>query len=134
MNTFFKVILTFISAIFLFSACTNKDKQDIVGKEFKLINSPSNAEITISFLPDAPRFAGKAPVNRYFGIYTMNGNEIKFFQIGTTMMMGPENLMQAETEYLQALETVESFKLKEKTLLLNGSKTLKFKEIGKIEE
>lgn len=134
MSQFVKVILAFVSAIFLFSACANKSDTSLYGKEFQLINAPDNAEITIGFLGDTPRFAGKAPINRYFGLYTLNGNEIKFYQVGTTMMMGPENLMQAETEYLQDLETIESFKLEGKKLLLKGSKTLEFKEIGKMKE
>lgn len=132
MGTFFKVILAFISAIFLFSACANNTS--IKGKEFQLINAPDNAEITIGFLSNEPRFAGKAAVNRYFGLYIINGNEVTLSQIGSTMMMGPEKLMKAETDYLQSLGTVKTFNFDGKKLILTGSKTLEFKEIGEVKE
>lgn len=134
MSTFFKVILTFISAIFLFSACANKNDASLMGKEFQLINAPENAQITIGFMKSEAKFAGKAAVNRYFGIYTVDGDNIKFSGVGSTMMMGPENLMKAETEYLQSLAAVKTFKINGKKLILNGSKTLEFEQIGEIKE
>jgi len=134
MYRYLRVISAFICAVFLFSACANKNSETITGKEFQLLNAPNNAEITISFFKDEPRFAGKSAVNRYFGNYKIDDNEITFSQIGSTMMMGPEELMIAESEYLNFLNTVKSYKIENKKLYLIGEKTLEFKQISTSEE
>lgn len=45
-----------------------------VDKEYILRNVPDNVHITLGFEGKSNRFFGKSAVNRYFGIYTLDGN------------------------------------------------------------
>ena len=72
--------------------------------------------------PNEPRFAGLAAVNRYFGSYGFDSaGRLELSPAGTTMMMGPMPLMEAEQEYLKILPTVSGFELKGQTLILKTS-------------
>lgn len=122
-------------ALLLLAAC-NKGNDTFVGHEYKLTDAPENAEITLGFAPEGGKFFGKAPVNRYFGSYTLTENEIKFGPIASTMMAGPEDMMKAETSYLRSLSEMKTFKIKDKQLILsndNGN-SLTFEEITKPQE
>lgn len=60
--------------------------------------------------------AGCSGVNRYFGnaVITKESNEIKFSQMGSTMMMGPG--MEVEKLFLQNLEKVAKYGVNESKL------------------
>lgn len=101
------------------------------GNDYQLTNAPENADITLAFSGDDNRYFGKV-VNRYFGTYTIEGDKLTFGPTASTMMMGPENLMKAEQQYLGNLATVQSFKINgdQLTLTLSDNNTLVFKKIG----
>ena len=121
-----KKIFMALGMMFLISC--NQPEVKLAG-EYKLIDAPFDAEITLSF--DDKNFAGLAAVNRYFGSFEQKQNDIKFNVAGTTMMMGPENLMQAEQTYIKNLSLVKSFVLKNNTLVLKitDGTELRFKKI-----
>lgn len=123
-----------IGMVCMLSSCASKSNEQLVGKEFQLVNASDGVQITIRFLKNENRFAGNASVNRYFGVYKISGSNINLSEVGSTMMMGPENLMKSEAEYLHFLSTVKSYKLNGKKLFLTGSKTLEFEQIGNINE
>ena len=54
---------------------------------------------------------GQAPVNRYFGSYTETDGKLSFGAVGSTMMAGPEDQMNAETAFFQALGNVAGYKV-----------------------
>ena len=108
-----KILISLFGFAFLFGCAT----QEVVLKgEYKLLNAPSNAQITLSF--EDNNFAGSSGVNRYFGTFEQNGNNIKFNTAGLTMMMGPQDLMQAEQKYLKDLSEVGKISFKNNRLLL----------------
>lgn len=114
-----KKLLTLASMVFLFG-CMEKDVK--LSGEYELINAPLNAQITISF--DGNKFAGTSGVNRYFGTFEQNGNAIKFSTAGLTMMMGPEDLMQAEQKYLKDLSEVDKVSVENGKLALTGDNNI----------
>lgn len=121
-----------ICSLCLFAACTKTPEISIAGKEFKMLNAPENSEITLGFDKTETRFYGAAPVNRYMGFYELKGSNIHFINPASTMMMGPEELMQAEKDYLVFLGNVKNIELKDNKLILNtGNQTAEFEEIGK---
>jgi heat shock protein HslJ len=74
--------------------------------------------ITADFFTD--QMSGRAPVNSYFTDYTVEGEEIEFGPIGSTMMAGDEKLMTAEAAYFELLGTVTTFTVTTDTLTLKA--------------
>ena len=116
-----------ILGMLLLISCTQTEVK--LSGEYKMVNAPENAEITLAF--DGEGFAGIAAVNRYFGNFEQKQKNIKFNIAGTTMMMGPQNLMQVEQDYIKNLSLVDGFVLKNNTLILRttGGTELQFKKI-----
>ena len=72
-------------------------------------------------------FAGKGPVNNYFGNYVQNGESLTLEQVGATMMFGPN--MEAEDAYFESLKNVAGFTLTDAGLTLvdaNGKAVVSF--------
>ncbi len=102
------------------------------GNEYQL----TDTSIKLAFSDEGDRFYGQA-VNNYFGSYTVTpDNGITFSTVGTTMMMGPANEMQAEQKYLNDLAQVTSYTLigNQLILTLNGGGTLTFDKTGRVSE
>jgi heat shock protein HslJ len=75
--------------------------------------------ITLTFEDAA--IAGTAACNGYFGGYTITGAEIFFSDLGQTMMAcEPVEVMDSETQYLQAMALVDGFTATDETLTLTG--------------
>lgn len=55
------------------------------------------------------RIHGTGSVNRYFGSYSVVDDEVTFGMAGSTMMAGPEELMEQEYRYLAALQGTKAF-------------------------
>lgn len=70
----------------------------------------TNKNVTIDFTTSG-KVNGQAPVNRYFGNVTITGTSIKFSEIGSTRMAGPEDQMKAETEFFEKLSNVTGYTL-----------------------
>ncbi len=76
--------------------------------------------ITLEFVDDG-QVAGTGGCNNYFGGYAINGTEISFTELGSTMMAcEPVEAMDAEGMYLGALESVDQFSASEDSLTLTG--------------
>ena len=58
-------------------------------------------------------------VNYLMGSYKLSAkNNIKFGDMATTMMMGPADEMEAESDFLQILPRVKSYKMDGENLIL----------------
>lgn len=124
-----KKIMALMGATVLLSACST-NALDFQGKSYKLQNAPENAEITIGFDEKENRFFGISAVNRYMGTYKTENENITLSLGGSTMMMGPIELMNVETEYLEFIKTVRSYQIEDDALYLKGDKeTLLYKEM-----
>lgn len=100
-----KKIVLFLITIVLFTGCFGK-KEDIgsqiIGNAYTLQGTLPESQIDIAFEKD--KISGSSGVNRYFANYTLDGNKISVQEPGTTRMMGSENLMTQEQEYLKKLK------------------------------
>ena len=88
---------------------------------------------TIELVPDSiatfqctgdGKVAGAASVNRYFGSFTLvRAGQIKWPEsgFGSTMMAGPQALMEQEQLYLGALAKTRSFELQHQQLVLKDA-------------
>jgi len=76
---------------------------------------------TISFSNDGT-FHGQAPVNTYYGTYTLDRNTIMLKIQGLTKMSGSEEDMKAEEEYFKILSEVTAFSTPNSTLEFYGSR------------
>jgi heat shock protein HslJ len=54
---------------------------------------------------------GSAGCNRYMGTLEVDGDTLTFGPVGATMMMCPGEIMDQETEYLQALGSASTFEI-----------------------
>ena len=109
--------------VFILFGCMQK--QEALNGEYKMSGLDDDAEVTIVF--KGTEFSGSSGVNRYFGSFEQADRKIKFNLAGSTMMMGPENLMQIEQEYLKNLQEVEECYTTKDALVLKNSKGLELK-------
>ena len=129
-RNFMKKFLAAI-VVFLISACSVQPEQSFKGKQYQLLNAQNDSQVILNFAADEPRYYGKI-VNNYFGSYELDGSKIKFGPAGSTMMMGPEPLMEAEQNFLRILPRITAFRFQEKTLILitDNGQELAFEEVG----
>ena len=75
--------------------------------------------ITLTF--DESGVAGTSGCNSYFGGYAIDGSDISFTDMGSTMMAcEPVEVMDAEAMYLGAMAKVDSFTATSDNLTLTG--------------
>ena len=84
------------------------------------VANQAGVTITLAFDENEMMVNGRV-VNLYHGPYSVDGNKIRFGNMGATMMMGPANAMQVEQEYFQFLNTVETYDFANGTLTLHGA-------------
>ncbi len=117
-----KIFLSVIALLSLSACQSNPYALDNAVYHYQLNNTP----ITISFNADENRFAGKV-VNNYFGTYEQKEDTVTLHPLGATMMMGPENAMRAEQEWMQLLLNVKTIQQTENGLvftLKNGQRIM----------
>ncbi len=86
---------------------SDKNIQDYINhKEYILL---SNDNISIGF--DNNSVYGSAGVNSYMGTYAIKQGVITFGKLGATMMLGSEEEMKKESEFLAYLETAKEIKI-----------------------
>ena len=126
-----KKIVYVLSLLFILSACGN-DNTTFVDNAYKLRNAKNGAEITLGFDGKENRYFGRAAINRYFGTYKTEGNKLNLGMAGSTMMAGPEPLMAAESEYLQFLPQIVTYRLDGNLLILSkaNGESLIFERVG----
>lgn len=119
--------------LFMVVACSKENS--FKGNEYQLVDAPNGARITLAFDKDENRFMGKI-VNNYFGSYEVEGNSISFGNAASTMMMGPQELMEAEHVFLTILPEVYSYKFSADNLVLvtNEGGELVFEKIGVVKD
>lgn len=100
--------------------------ESISNKEFVL----ENAQQTLTFTQNEDKqniIAGFAGLNRYFGDYSIENNQIKFGNLATTLMAGSPEDMEEEAKFLKLLATMNTIEIKDNVILLsNGKENLKF--------
>jgi heat shock protein HslJ len=129
-----KKIVLFVLSALLLVACSGMDKREesikteVMGKTYELEGVIEGSSIDITF--DENQVAGSAGVNRYFAPYLIEGNNLSIKVVGTTRMMGPEELMTQESEYIKNLEKAEKIEMVGEQLVITseGGRKLVFNE------
>ena len=99
-----------VLALVLFLAACGSEQETLKPGSYKLVDSLNNVP-TILNLGEDGRFSGKI-VNNMMGNYELTGKSgIKFSQAATTMMMGPQDAMESEQNFLQILPKIKSYKM-----------------------
>lgn len=81
----------------------------------------AGSQVTAAF-ESGGKMAGSAGCNRYFAGYAANGTSMTISGIGSTKMMCHEpDIMNQESAYLAALESVRGYQITGSTLVLAGS-------------
>lgn len=127
-----KKILGLMLGLCTLLGCSDVSQPKILqGRSFILQNAENDAQITLEFSASEYKYYGQV-VNNYFGDYKISAKNINFGNGGLTMMMGPQDLMQAEHNYLQDLAKVNEYQLNGDALTLTTSngKKLVFRETG----
>jgi len=151
-----KILLVLALSGFIISCSANKPmevksdsvnieviQKELIGTTWKLskyssdgnlkdVTETSKADLTF----EDGKFYGDGSVNRYFGSYTLNNNELSMGRIGSTMMAGPEDAMQQEYAFTALLEKVTSYEIvgEELKLFNNGEVILVLTAEQKSEE
>lgn len=106
------------------------DSKELIGKSFTLYNILSNNNINISFYDTNNHISGFAGANIYNGFYSNINGEVRFFDIITTKMSAPQDIMDGENQFLQYLESAKYMTLMRNELIIITSdyEMLKFEE------
>ncbi len=115
----FKMIAAATCALTL-AACGDNAQNPEMLKGTNFVSAQPGVDISLSFDPEEMRVYGRV-VNLYNGGYQADGNEIKFGEIASTMMMGPADAMETEQEYFQFIPTVEKYEFADGKLTLIGN-------------
>lgn len=113
-------IIASVCGLAMLAACGTNHQDPAKLKGASFITKSGDTQITLTFDPVDARINGRV-VNLYNASYTASGDNIKFGDMLSTMMMGPMDAMNAEQEYFQFMATVEKYNLKDGTLTLHGT-------------
>jgi heat shock protein HslJ len=103
---------------------------DLTGTSWQLVAwtldtaLPTTTDITLTFdgRGDEPYYSGSAGINNFRGRVWVEANgDIEFGPAIATQMGGPDQVMRAESAYLEALTTVVRYQRAEAQLTLTGS-------------
>jgi heat shock protein HslJ len=86
-----------------------------------VISAVPGAPATLEFSADdeqTGRVSGTGGCNRYFASFSRSGDHLSIGQAGSTRMMCSPERMEQEDRYLQALQLVERYMLRDGELLL----------------
>lgn len=120
-----KLLFVLFSSMFLM-ACSSanwsgKDMAtEVKGNTYVLEGTVGDSEITLTFGED--QISGSAGVNRYFAPYMIDGDNLSVQAVGTTRMMGPEDLMKQEMDYTASLQEAEKIAMEGGKLKITTNK------------
>lgn len=109
-----------VCALVVLAACGDASQNPEKLKGANFVTKSGDTQITLAFAPEDMRINGRV-VNLYNASYTANGDNIKFGDMLSTMMMGPMDAMNAEQEYFQFMATVEKYDLNNGRLTLRDA-------------
>jgi heat shock protein HslJ len=75
------------------------------------VESESSPAPSLALDLEESRVSGSGGVNRLMGTFALAEDELRFGQLATTRMAGPEDAMQREQAFLAVLERVTSYEL-----------------------
>jgi heat shock protein HslJ len=130
------LIAVLVLGLVLAACGAEADGYDLDGTSWVLVTYRKNAPLpdtnpTLIFEGD--QVSGNASCNSFGGGYTINGQEISFEQMFTTMMacMQPDGIMEQEADYMEMLSQVREYEVQDGQLVLHfdAHETLVFDQI-----
>jgi heat shock protein HslJ len=88
------------------------------GREGGLEPVLDGTEITLEFDADAGQVGGSGGCNNFFGGFQLEGNQLSFGPLGSTMMACEPAVMDQEIAFLAALQAAESVELQDERLTI----------------
>jgi len=115
--------LVFVLGTLALTACAG-GSASLEGKQWRMQSYRGADGQMLETLPDIKTTAefkdgqvsGKAACNTYSGPYKVDGNQINFGLMASTMMACPQEIMDQETGYLAGLEKASTFEVAEDSL------------------
>jgi len=83
---------------------------------------PKQHGITLA-IDEQGRISGKSGVNQYFGSFTRVKGKISWGQMGSTMMAGPPEKMEAESLYVKSLSQTTAYEIAQDVLTFSDVAT-----------
>ena len=111
-----------ILLLFFLVACGKETS--VKGREY-IYSTPNGFQITLGFDKTGDRYFGKG-VNKYYGRYTLNENQLSFGIPTSTMMMGDSFDMTEEEKFLNLLAEIQSFEVDNEQLTLITKENKRF--------
>lgn len=102
--------------LILLGACSQDNAMTLKTGSYKLKNSMHNVPTILTLSKDGKLNA--KVVNVIMGEYTTSQDNITITLGGTTMMMGPQEEMEAEQNFIKALLLIRKYKMQESNLVL----------------
>jgi heat shock protein HslJ len=126
-------LIATLAAALLLAACGSGGSQNLAGTSWRLVEAngqlaPAGVEATITF-EEGGQVSGSGGCNSYGGTYSVDGNNVTFSQIISTMMAcQDEGVMALESTFLDALNAGGTFDVQGNTLTIDAanSTTLNF--------
>lgn len=108
------------------SGCSSDEQPSLAGTSWTLVSwaetiaIPADIIITAAF--DETKVSGNSGVNSYFGQYRRDGDgSFSAGPIGSTMMAGPQDAMDAEAAFVKRLEAAASYAVTGDRLVLRDA-------------
>ncbi len=114
-----KKFLVVFGVLFIMS-CSNKSNisyDDLFGKSFTLTNLYTDKKLTLLFA-DTNFVSGYSGINRFNSSFKLEGNNIIFENMISTLMSGSEEDMKIEDSYLKLLNSAKNISISENTLTI----------------
>lgn len=114
MKSFLSAAAAIAMAAFLSSCCGQPDINgawtvtSVAGEQIALPDSLAEATPYIEFNAENGRVHGYTGCNIMNGTYTLDGSDLSLGQMATTMMAGPQELMELESKVLDAVNGAAS--------------------------
>jgi heat shock protein HslJ len=119
-------LIAVLAAALLLAACGAGGGQNLAGTSWRLVEAngqlaPAGVEATITF-KEGEQVSGSAGCNSYGGTYSVDGNNITFSEIISTLMAcQDENVMALESTFLDALNAGGTFDVQGNTLTIDAA-------------
>ena len=108
--------------------------QQLVEAKKTKVTKAVKAQKSLKYKQDAWKDLNKQIVNLYNGPYIADGNKIKFGNMATTMMMGPQPAMEVEQQFLQFMNTADTYEISDSKLTIKNAdgQEIVFEQVAEI--
>jgi heat shock protein HslJ len=134
--------LVLITALAITSCGGIGNSTNLAGTSWKLVSFGTNTSLTAA-APDVPtsldigkdgKMSGNVGCNSFSGDYKVNGSQITFGPVVSTLMACPDPVMKQEAAVLKVFSGTANFKVDAGSIVItseDGLSTVTFEQVGK---